>query len=262
MKLKIIFFPLILVACIVIFIAYIWPEYQSIRGALTDLNESKATLQEIMGKKSNVDKLKQSLAANRDKENEVLEFLPVSQNEEEIINGVNYLATDSAVNLSNVSFEKKAAVPVSQDEDVPSSKEALFSSEGDESTAISRKPAVRAAKVTISFAGNYENIRTFLEQIYKMEQYNSVSSISIASSEAAESEEGEEVAAAPGALSASVEADFGYMPSISIGKDYSNPIFTQTSFDFTSYNEMKNFIQEKVPVLDAGQTGRANPFLP
>lgn len=263
MRIKIIFFPLTVALSILIFIVYIWPEIGNIRESLNKLEKSQSDLQDILNKKSNIEKLKQSLAASKDKEDSVLKFLPSSQKEEEIISGINYLATDSAVSLAGLNFkeQKTGTVTGGKSNEATSSKDVLFSSgEDEELSELNKKEILKSAESEILVVGGYDNIRTFLEQVYKMEQYNDISSFSISTSEASEGT-GEE-AARPGALSATASVNFGYMPMVSVGRNYSYPIFSQSSFNFTPYNEMKSFIREKIPSLEVGETGRTNPFLP
>jgi hypothetical protein len=135
-----------------------------------------------------------------------------------------------------------------------------------DSTNSSSAPTVKFAIANVNISGKYENIKIFLSQIYKMEIINKVSLLSIskelntninANADAnAENTEGGDV------LIANVEIKFGYMPYINQAGSDLSAVFSQSNFNFGSYSKINELIARKIPVLDTGQKGKVNPFLP
>jgi Tfp pilus assembly protein PilO len=267
MKIKILVFPMVLALSVVIAIAYMWPQYGSLRGAIKELKESEATLQSVVEKKNNIENLKGSLKSNQDKQSFVLDFLPINKNEENIIDGLNYLASGSGVALANLLLEDtRSAAAIAAEESATtasSSKDILFSnasSGSGESSIIQPWDAQpRSVEVEVDVAGKYENIKTFLEQVYKMEMFNTVASLKIEKQES-RSEEG--IPADLGLLSATLKMSFGYLPEIQIGRNLSAPIFSQSSFNFGPYERLTSLVSKNIPTLETGERGKANPFLP
>lgn len=261
MKIKILVFPVVLAISVTVFIAYTWPELGAVRETKSNLGESEKVWKNTLEKKNNLENLKNSLNQNQDKESFVLSYLPPDKSEERIINGISYLAANSGTSLTNLSLEEEKNV-VSKGEEAPmDSKGALFSgsSTGDTSSPENQaaKPQIRFAKFKISIIGNYDNIRTFLEDLHRMEMFNSVDSVLIG-----KQEENKDQSQNPGVLYTTIEASFGYLPKTKISRDYSDPVFARSSFDFASYDKLKSLVSKKIPALEVKEQGRANPFLP
>lgn len=255
---------------ITVFIAYVWPEQGALREAMKGFEKSKADLQSIIEKKNNIEKLKSSLSQNQSKADFVRKFLPAVKNEEEIINGLNYLAANSGVSLVSLSIEKDQTGIVTGGEGAAaaSSKGVLFpASPGAGADTAGEQPEVQLSgvKTKAEVVGSYESVKSFLEQVYKMEMFNSVASLSIARQETgSQPDQGNNppAGASSGTLLATLEINFGYLPEVKISKDYSSPIFSRSSFDLVAYDKLANLISRKIPVLEVGEEGRANPFLP
>ncbi len=265
MRIKILIFPVALAVTIAIVIAYVWPEIGNVKKAKEGLAESQAAFQNIKEKRGNIEKLKIALEQNKDKEAFVLSYLPAQNQEEEIINKLNQLAADSGVALVALSPEKEqasVAIPENTNEEL-SSKDILFSSSGEGTPAAGQQgPALRATKMEISVSGNYAAVKTFLEQVYKMEIFNNIISFSIAKEAEKGSQAGEEKTQNPDTLSAEAKIGFGYMSGTRLTGNYSAPIFSRSSFDFTPYDKLIQLVTKKIPALDVGSQGRDNPFLP
>ncbi|MCX6765721.1 MAG: hypothetical protein NT136_02050 [Candidatus Moranbacteria bacterium] len=274
MRIKILIFPAALALAIVIFIAYAWPELNSALKAKQELDESKKVLASINEKKNNIENLKSALSQNQDKESFVLSYLPLAKSEERIIDGMNYLASNSGLSLVNLSLkevkEEATEIPTGSTAE-STSKEVLFSGAPENkpgtSVGLLEGNKIRMIKIEANLVGSYENIRTFLEEVYKMEMFHNLASVSISSSEEETSQAtpGAKPSAAgtgPGILSLTAEINFGYMSEVRIGRNYSAPIFSQSSFDFAPYQKLTNLVSKKIPVLEIGDQGKANPFLP
>lgn len=275
MRVKILVFPLVLGSVIAIFIAYVWPQWESLNRARLNLKESEETLRIIQEKKNNIENLKNSLNQNASKEDLVLSYLPVTRGEEEVINGINYLATSAAVSLVSLSLEKTqeelapdAMVPLAGGPgESASSGSPIFNQSSSDAALASQsvEPRFQKIKAKIGVTGTYENIKAFLEQLYKMEMFNDVSSLSISTAKQESAQEESAQARSPavsGILSASLEVDFGYMSQYQVSRNYISPIFSTAAFDFGACDKLSGLISKKIPALEVGGQGRANPFLP
>lgn len=265
MRVKILIFPLALAATIAIVIAYVWPEIGEVKKTKEGLAESQAAFQNIKEKRSNMESLERALEQNKDKEAFVLSYLPARNQEEEIINKLNQLAADSGVVLIMLSPEKeqaKAAAAENTNEEL-SSKDVLFSSSKDGTAAAGQGgPVLRATKIEVKVLGSYAAAKTFLEQIYKMEMFNNITSFSIAKEAEKGSQAEGEKPQNPDTLSAGAKIGFGYMSGTRLTGNYSAPVFSRSSFDFTPYDKLIQLVTKKIPALDVGSQGRTNPFLP
>ncbi|MDO8529219.1 MAG: hypothetical protein Q7S18_00955 [bacterium] len=267
MRLKVIFAPISFLLAIVISIWYIWPAVQDIRTKMDEIKSSKDALNSTIEKKNNIKALESSLDKNKDKENFMLSFFPSQKSEEKIIDGLNYLATDSGLAFVKIAITEEKESVVQPGQAASSSPESNLSA-ADASSAVpgslttsAPKPLAKIKTVgaEVSIIGKYENIKMFLNQIYKMEMLNEISSLSI-SKPMESSSEGEQ--ASSGSLSADITIKFGFLPITHVEAGGSLPIFSQRDFDFSFYSKLESMIAKKIPLLDEGQKGKSNPFLP
>lgn len=246
MRLKIFLTPLAFLVAVVVSIWYIWPAAMNIQLKMDEVKISQENLNTTLEKKNNVAILADSLDKNKDKEEFILKFIPSSKDEEKIVNGLNYLASDSGVSLFNVSMkdDKVSEKPVASDLTTPEQSR----------DASSTMPAIKFALVNIAISGKYENIKIFLSQLHKMEIINKINSLSIL--KATGDDTGGDI------LTANLEIKFGYMPYINQAGNNLSAVFSKSNFNFDSYSKINELVSQKIPVLDAGQKGKANPFLP
>jgi Tfp pilus assembly protein PilO len=261
MRVKILIFPAVLAISITIFIAYIWPEQVALRQNKSSLEQSRSLLNEIQAKKKNIESLKSDLNQNKDKETFIQGYLPLKRSDEDILNGMDYLAVNSGVSIAGLAIEKAPAPVIAPPAPAEvASKEILFptgtASDGTIVTPIV-EPQMGVTRIKANVIGSFENIKTFLEQVYKMEMYNDISNLSIAAQAKGEGEQ-----ASTGTLSVSVSIEFGYLSQMQINGNYSAPIFSQSSLDFATYNKLSGLISKKIPTLEVSGQGRINPFLP
>lgn len=273
MRLKIFFAPLVFLAAGIIAIWYIWPTIQDIQLETQELNSSKEALNLTLQKKDNLEVLKSMLDRNKEKEDFIDNYLPIAKNEDKIVDGLDYLATNSGLSLINVSVEEEK-LPLITDEygnvyDPNNPTTATNSSTGsttgsNDSSVIPVFPLqTRFLLVKANVSGKYENIRMFLSQIYRMEIFNKINSLAVEKiSAGGYNPSGEEQAASSDTLTATVEMKFGYLPPVQRKVESSSEIFSSNEMNFSQYQRLKESVTEKIPALDGGQKGKSNPFLP
>jgi hypothetical protein len=266
MRIKIIFFPAAVAVSIAIFIMYVWPEFGNFQKARGELRESEKNLSETQEKKKNITELIAELDQNQSKENYVKSFLPLKRGEEEILNGLNFLATSAGVVIYDISLEKSPAGASPQNksgEDAYSSKDVIFSSGSESGGTAAReiKPQLTAQKMKIGISGNYENMKNFLDQLYRIEMFN-VSESWILSRADLKNKEPETPPLPADLLSLNVDINFAQLGQFKVGNNYAAPIFSQKSFNFSSYEKLESLTSQKIPALEAVGVERVNPFLP
>lgn len=271
MRLKIFFAPIIFLIAGVIAIWYIWPTIQDIQLKTQELDLSKEALNLTLQKKDNLEVLKAMLDRNKEKEDFIDSYLPSVKNEDKIVDGLDYLATNSGLSLINVSVEEEK-LPLITDEygNVydPNNPVAIDSSMGSSTGSDGSLVApvlplqTRFLLVKANVSGKYENIKMFLSQIYRMEIFNKINSVAIEKISAGGYNPTGEEQAPSDTLTATVEMKFGYLPPVQKRVESSSEIFSSNEMNFSQYQRLKESVTEKIPVLDGGQKGKNNPFLP
>jgi Tfp pilus assembly protein PilO len=261
MRLKVFFTPLAFLIAIVVSIWYIWPAVTEIMAKTSEVNTSKKNLESAISRKENSEVLKGVLDKNKDKEDFILSYFPFSGNNEKIIDGINYLAADSGLSLISFDIEEeKADNPFAQgNSDLSGANNSVASGSPANGEIQAVKPKIKFSNAKITLSGKYENIKMFLDQIYKMEMLNTIDSLIIAKSSGAETAENQ--GSSNEVLSVDVEIKFGHMPQIKERGDMLSEVFSKNNFNFSSYSKINELIAKKIPVLDEGQKGKSNPFV-
>ena len=232
---------------IAIFIGYMIPEF----GRVKDLNAEYATNQQALAavkdKKIALEKLSSQIKSNEDS-GVVYDYLPADKVEERIIGGINYLTTDAAVSLANISV--KAAV----DAQSSSNASATPTDPTTELTGLTAPSSVQTTQATVTVKGDYEKIKNFINGVQHMPLMNSIKSLNITAVEGTETE--------PASLTAVLVIDFSYLKSIKA--DNAKLANFKPEIDNTSVESLKSYISKSVPKINAAEvgSGRTNPFLP
>ena len=259
MRLKILLTPMAFFIAVVVAIWFVWPAIMDVQTNMDDIKASESKLQSSENKKANSEALANSLNSNKEKEDFVLSYLPPSRSEDKIVNGINYMATSSGLNLMSidVSDDKDAVAQQAPSESIALDTTNAGSpmdatSSGDVQTAQPLK--AKFSDVKISFSGKYSNIKIFLEQVYAMKMLNKITSLKIETSGSTDASSGSEAT-----LLVNADIKFGYMPLIRKEGDTSK-IFTKNEFDFSAYSELQKQATSSVPGIDGMQAGKEDPF--
>lgn len=252
------------------------PEWEKIKTGREGLAKKQENLADINIKQENIGKLSSYLSANSSDVSLVKTYLPDKRNEERIIDGVNYLATNSGVILGNIDVEKvKSALPEVQEGtglDVPVMGSASEGQVTDESTLTDpaalapAKPQVQLTKATIRALGNYDAVVVFLTNLQKMEFFNNIESVEISTSEKSDAAQTEQTETSesqgPQVLTVEVIMNFGFLSTASVpaGGGYANSLFLKSTYETSVVEKLKNLISGKIPALEVSGQGKANPF--
>lgn len=275
MRLRLLFFPLMLALSVAIVLLAIVPQWEKIKTGRTDLAAKQKNLSDITTKQENIGKLESYIKNNSADVEFVKAYLPIVRNEERIIDGVNYLATNSGMALGNIDVESiKSALPEVQEGtglDVPvmgsaSVEQGTEATQTDQAIVAPPKPRLQLTKATINASGNYDAVMVFLTNLYKMEFFNSIESIDISTNKKDEATQtGEtETAESQGSeiLVVEIVMNFGFLPTASVpaGSGYANSLFLKSAYDTSAVSELREFVSQKIPALEVSGGGKANPF--
>lgn len=252
MKLKLLIAPFSFVVAIIIFISFVWPEIGLMSANQANIKTDQDLLNDVQTKKQNIEKLKNDLSQESDKSVIINNFLPPDRKDEKIIDGLNFLAKDSSVDLLAMTLEKSATQTAPEP--------ATITAGVVVSAVVSRDINYLTAKIQVT--GSYENIKMFLSQIYKMEMFNKISDLTISRVQSQAAPGVKTPSGSGQTLALNTSLDFGYLGSASTGNSMAAPILLQNSFDLKYFDALESLINRKIPALDEGAKGKSNPFQP
>jgi hypothetical protein len=251
MRLKFLFFPIMLVITFSIFIGYIWPEINNIKDINREKLSNTQALQAVRDKQSSIKSIGTQIL-NSSSAEVINNYLPNKKVEERVIGGVNYLATDSGISLVSISLKSSNATNSALGALPP-----VDSTVGGQAPYINDEPSFIEAAISIS--GDYEKIKLFLDQLQKMTLFNELKSLSISNSKSSSDNSNSS------SLSADIAINFGYLPPV---KPDDNKIARlKTDLGSETIEALKQYITPKAESIAstinaAGTKGRTNPFLP
>jgi Tfp pilus assembly protein PilO len=260
MKIKILIFPFCLVLSFIVLTMYGKPEFSKIGDIREEIKNKENTLNEIKQRNERIDGLIQNLNANQDKENLVLRYLPSSKEEELIINSVFQSVVNSSTYLSDlgITYKKKPFNISSQFKNYQPSDLSVGSSSDVSSQANDTN--INIINANLSLVGTYENMKTFLNQIFTMEKESNISSIKIYKYQNLDGQAEEEINA--NNLNMEVFVSFDNIPSLELNKDEVHPVFSKNNFDFSVASDIEKLFNRKINALNVESVGKSNPFLP
>lgn len=276
MRLKFLFFPIIIVISVSIFIGYIWPEIDALKAANEEKIKNEADLQAVKDKQAAIQKIDAQIKGDSENEKMISEYLPSQKVEERILSGVNFLAADSGVSLVNISLKSIEPDAASTAEQIATLSAAPLATTNAADTlpigseqAASNQIVVAGIQLTeaaISVTGDYDKVRLFLDQMEKFPVLNFVKSLDISKQElpasVASSEDAEVKAEDPGILSVNLVVDFGWMNPVQV--DNQKIAKVKTGLDSNAISAVRQYISQKAPTADrfGDNNGKRNPFLP
>lgn len=252
MRLKILFFPIVLIISLSIFIGFIWPEISSVRKLNENRIAKNSELQSVAGQQSAIELARKNISDNIEGNKIVNDYLPENKTEERVIAGINYLAADAGVSLVNISLtgtiDKKS--PVSTE-----------ISTIDQLTE-SKVNSVQLSSAKISLIGDYEKIRIFFDNLQRMPIFNVIKSVKIAR-QTSVSDAGDEAVANDFKLAVEAVVDFGYLSVAKVNNKQVEKF--NANIDNETMNSLTKYISQKSQLVEdnnaeTSNKGKANPF--
>lgn len=251
MRLKFLFFPVMLVVSLAIFFGYVWPEFDNIKLLNQENIQSKAQYDQADNRQKAIIAMGEKIKQDPSTSDSISAYLPEKRSEEQVINNINFLATSDSVTLTNLAITNIAAKP--QEELMPDTTLAPtpgFLSAGTVPVQIATNPedSLQYTEATISASGTYNNLGIFLNQIQHSGMYNKVKSLSIKKDDQKDEQ----------LLTASLVVDFGYLAPIKFNNQ--NLAKLQSGLDTNTLESLQKYISQKNQIIDLGSTSKDNPF--
>ncbi len=268
MRLKILLFPAVLVISVIVFIANIWPEISLLSQMNSQYKKDKESLENIQLKKDDVASLNAVLENNKDKKDFVMTYVPEKNNDENNIYFLNYLATNSSLSVLNIGLDKvvedtsASALEASATNPVNTIASAVVTDPNtgeviDPQVLLENSKKIKFAKAHVTVAGEYDNIKMYLDKLDRMEVYSKLSEVKIGKNK---DDKKEENAPESNLLVADITVEFGYFPKKK-DAEYTALAKLGSNFDFGSIDKIRSVVAQNVPGIEAGASGRSNPFV-
>src|SRR5680860_1302581 len=100
MKLKTLFFPIMLIISISIFIGFVKPDIDLAKIKYEENKTSTQRLETIAAKRENIEKLKNDYVIKKDKRDFFTKYFPKQKSEERVLDTINFLAKESSIVLT------------------------------------------------------------------------------------------------------------------------------------------------------------------
>lgn len=241
MRLKVLILPFLIVMILILLIGFIKPDLDVMQTKKTDIftkEEAVANMDTVL---ANADALSGSLDTQSDLEKFAYRYLPSSQNQEQVIDNFNFLATQSGVVITKMELKQ------------PLTKVAIENFDASGVPIVSTSPEMKTFAFSGNVKGSYENIKAFFDRLVHMERLEQVNLFSIETNTTVQPLDTNQ-------LMGTFQAEFGYLPARTSVSALDMPIFRRSKFDFSNVNTLLEQSKDVIPSLEKGQTGRPNPF--
>ncbi|HRZ95566.1 MAG TPA: hypothetical protein P5262_03315 [Candidatus Moranbacteria bacterium] len=256
MKIKLLMAPSLIVIIIVLLIWYVYPAFtdpltgNGVKEKAGELKKEKQLLEDAKKKSETIDNMalelnSQKMTSSREL---VMEYMPESIKEYEIIDNLNYLVLKEELQGTNISvsqpvLSKTAALP------------ALASASGGSAAADEEaKPQATLFLVDFSAQGGYEKIKSVFEKIFGLKRFNRLVSIKIDSADA--QNKGSDN------LKAVAVLEFAFLKESGNFSSLNDPVFSKSSFDLQTVGNIEKGKATSLMDLQVDQKGKTNPFIP
>ncbi len=256
MGLKLLVFPTIVGLSLILAVMFIQPDVMSILEQRAIESTKQEALSKIETVAANIQNMSSSLDSRKETELLIKRYYPDKVDQERAVDMVNFLAQQSGVIVTKISLveqeNKKKSVSSAQDESMASEEVDILSN----TEPIVEPP--KSYKVDVTVMGTYESIRGFFERLYRTDRFRVMNSFSVQEITLKTEKEGESIP--DNFLEGSMSLDFRYIPQKRAGNVLHHPLFQSESLDYSSANQLADFINSPVSDLTIPTTGRSNPF--
>jgi Tfp pilus assembly protein PilO len=174
MKIKILVAPSLMILIIVLIIWFIYPAYTNgidgIKEKKQQLEKQMGLMEKIDNQSNNVKKLTANLDANALENKIIFSYIPQKKEEEKIIDSLNLLARESSLSTINISLSEVADVALPAEESASISGSSFPALE--QTAPVAPKVVPKRMEVDFSVVGDYQNIKSLIEKIQKLERFN------------------------------------------------------------------------------------------
>ena len=286
MKLKILLMPVAIIISMVLIIWHIYPTWfdeettSSITNVKKEIAKTESEISDIETRKSNIEKLSQSLAANVDSEELINKFYPTYRNDEDVVNSINNIAfaegvflLDMKVNYKKIETSddptKLLLIPLEKVEPVIDDAQLALTGEvpavevDENGVPIdSGRAKIKFIETSLKIYGNYDQIKKFLISLNKAGLINNIQSFKVYKKENKEVIGEEEKTVTGDILNVDMVVGFTYLLSSTDSPDklLRKSLFEKSEFDFSRVVDKQDVLTGNYKKSEIGETGSANPF--
>jgi Tfp pilus assembly protein PilO len=239
MKLRILFFPLMIVTILYLLIWVIYPKYDTIKTTKNKLKAVNEKLVSVRAKEQNAASLVQNLNKNSEEQSIITKYLPEKKQDEYVLASINSLAITSGVAIASMGFSEN---------EMTQSVETLYDDLGNELPQDADK--LKGIDVDIAVVGSYEKIRQFLFALSTINRLNEFSSITMTNGTAEN----------PSELQVKISLKFSYLDRIKAISVVNDNFFASPEFDMNIVSDIRKKATIEIPKIDVGSVGRNNLF--
>jgi hypothetical protein len=266
MKIKLLMVPSIIVIIITLLIWVIYPAFTNpiggdgVKEKTAELKTERENLASMKGKSETIHALASKLNSSSMSTDKglVMEFLPDSIKEYEIIDNLNYLVLKEELQGLAISVgQPVSAVPIVQSPDL---------SGGDSSgLAAQEEPAPQATTfvVDLTVQGNYDRIKDLFQKIFKLKRYNRVLTLKIEPATDTVKSDNGQITVGPDTLKAAASLEFAFFKESGKFSSASDASLSKTEFNQQIMDDIAKLKETPMmPFQPAAQKGKPNPFIP
>jgi hypothetical protein len=269
MKIKVLLAPILGVIIVSLLVWWVYPAYTN---GIDGVKEKYAELQKQIGitnsltnRLDNVQKLIVDIDSDTTKRDVIFGYIPQKKEDEKIIENLNSLAEKNGMGVLNISVSEVKNDGVSVSGNVSNISDSSISSPSTTMPEAGVVPGqaqvaskVIPSKLAVNFSvfGSYDNIKTLLDNLYKMRMFNKVSTLEMKTLK-------NEDQSLSSNLQVTMSLEFDYLPDnykLS-DNDIYNPIFSSTKFDKSIADKIISTKNIYVSDVIQGEVGKNNPFL-
>lgn len=278
MRLKLLFFPAIFVAVVVLLIWFIVPRYQDMKAFKADLKVAQSDLQKVQERQQSVTRLTSELNQYQSTEKFLLQYVPFAKDEEYVINAVNDAATTSEVGLVELNIVEVENKLFTSDTVGAIVDPAAGIVQPDGSTLgsiVVPTPVMEEFAVEASVIGSYDAIKKFIVGAHQISRLHDASMVTLEKLESDNS--AQDIANNDASPANDVEVavssqdnptllgkfvfNFAHVPSVKVPRGADSPIFHRAELGIEEIANIQTDLRMP-PVLDLNNDGeRNNPFV-
>ena len=247
---KILIVPLVITIAVICFVWLIYPAYSNGKDGVMEnyakLKEDQKKLNDLRSENSNIASLSNQISALTQKD-ALYSFIPESAKEEEIINSLGQLASESGLLLFDATVNQPAKATASV---------ASLNLDDSNASEEDNKPQIKKLSAEMKLAGNYDSIRSFLGKLGGFSRSNDVSDLEIMKNDS----KGGAVSGS-GTLIVDVSADFNFLAKEKLSEDsVLNSVFSSPKLNSKIIEDIQAQKSVNGYQLSVGQKGRPNLF--
>lgn len=267
MSLKILLFPVCIILSLTLIIGFIKPDVVDILAKRKTITAKQTDLARVGQTIQSVKRMTVEIDGRQEGEKFVLKYLPISLEEERVLDTFNYLAAQSGVVIVEASAEENPPVetPIPEDLHASMSFQALADAQVVDPSVppVPKTRTIHSYTGTVSVMGAYSNLKDFFQRLSQSDRYRTTIAFSIEKPDEKDIQgdaDDKQSAYPADFLKGTYEAEFAHFPIREMGSALDIPLFQKERFDFGTVDDLINFVSNPLPAMEVNLSPKSNPF--